>query len=329
MKIQVFRSFLAVSLLYLLSACSEVTPLIEKGSATQLTNELLVDAYLADDGSQSVTLSPSALRVFNNQNAKQQFFYDLQELKEPQRFVTQSGDKSILASAGHQTVHLFSAKAGQKQLSWRAKGTVENAKICAIKLNFSGSKILLGFTDGSVSVTDLSKKNQILYKPHQSDVMHLTFTPHEQSIVTASNDGQIRELSLSSGQITEQFSFDSRITAFVFGRSNGQIFAADSLSNDKFGPAQGLRLNGELDYFERNRYFRKAEFINGHPLLVTSGAKSELSLWSLKSKKEVANTHIEVRNASSTTKGIASLEQGFVTLSSDGVVQHWNLPGSK
>jgi len=320
-----FKFWLFLSVL-LLSACNQIEPIAESGTAKHLTNELLINAELSENGKHSATLSVNAIRVFDNDTGKQTFFYDIGDLQEPQRYSSISGDPKRIATAGVSTVHLFNLTSGQKLLSWRARATVEQAKISAIKLNHIGDKILVGFTDGSVSVTDLSAKTQLLYKVHSSDVRYLHFSQFEQYILTGASDSYLVLLSLENGQVEERFKFPSRITALELARGSELIFAADALSNDKIGNLKQRSLPEQLSYVERNRHFRAAKFAPDKQRLITAAAKSGISVWDLASKDEIAQGNIKATTASSTTKGIAIVRDGFLTLSSDGVLQKWRLP---
>lgn len=310
-------------------ACSDTAELKELTQSYQITQQPLLDAELTGNGQYLATLTPEdvALRQLSNENVI--FLHSTTELPQTPTKLSLSKDLSVLAIASDNVVTLFDITTQTQILQWRARGTVEQAKISELKLNQFGDVILLGMSDGSVSVTNLTQKNQLLYKPHSSDVKHLFFTPFEQQILTASFDGQMILLDLATGKIVQNLEFASRITSLQLDTSSGEIFISDALSNEKVLNLSSFTANtsepSSLDYVERNRHFRLARFTDNGNKLITTGSKAGLSVWSTENGDELAATQIAAMSMSSTTMDMVVKGNTLITVSSDGIVQNWSL----
>ncbi|MBU2881142.1 WD40 repeat domain-containing protein [Psychrosphaera sp. B3R10] len=319
------RILLLTLVCYVLVACGGTEPLKEIGEPYQLTELPLLRAQFTAHGETAVTLSQIDVTLWNIKNEQPIFSHLFSPENEEQFFVALAKNQQVLATAGKQTVTLFDVKKNQLSLAWKVYGTVEHAAISTLAVNSHGDKVVVGLSDGSISVTDVKSKTRLLYQPHLSEIQFLFFNQLENKLITAGVDGRLVVLSLDTGVIEQEYEFLSRITALHVEPRTGNVFASDALGNEIITHIDNIHKSKSLSYIERNQYFRQARFIN-QSLLVTSNSKNKLTVWNLENGKEVASGNIKALTASSSTSDLVISGSSILSLSTDGIVQNWPIP---
>jgi len=312
-------------LLLSIAACSEVKPTLIASSSVNLSDTALVSADLGDDGTLSVMLDVNhRLSVWNNTNKTLLREWQASDFVEKPYYVSLANNKQRIAVAGKHHIAILSVDSGVVIASWRVRGFDEHAKVSQILLSHLGDKVFIGLNEGSIVVVDIKREQRSLFNVHDTTVNQLILTNNQQSILSASFDGKAAQWLVSTGEIIWQSQQRHRVTSLAFGEFNDRIFVSDALDSQQIFDVNKSSNIASLKYFQRNRFFRKALFINKDSKLVTSSSKYQLSLWDVNSGVELKTGNIRAYNFGSTVLDFARNSQGTVlSLSSDGVLEQW------
>ena len=105
---------------------------------------------------------------------------------------------------------------------WRRLAAVRDPdNTDAFELDRAGRRLVLGHSDGSVTVTDLKTgRTRTLNGRHSAEVIRVGFTPDGRTIVSAGQDKQVLVWDAASGQLRETFQGHA-------GQINGLAFSPD------------------------------------------------------------------------------------------------------
>lgn len=311
-----------------LFGCGGVAKLEALSEPFQLTDTPLIAAQLYAEGDIALTMSRLDITLWNVGNEQAIFSHLLDQDKEGQTLAALSNDQRYLATAGKQTVTLYDVKNNQTSLAWKVYGTVEHASISVLAINDFGDKVVVGLTDGSLSVTDIKSKTRLLYQPHLSEIQFLYFNKLNNKLVTAGVDGRLVVLSLESGIIEQEYQFPARITSLHLDSRTEQLFSSDALSNEIITTLANINATTHLDYIDRYRHFRQALFLNSSQI-VTSNSKFNLSVWSTQKGHEVASGTIEGHSATASISSLAKKDNTIISLTNEGIIQYWPIPSNE
>jgi WD40 repeat protein len=319
------RLFLLFNVLLLIVSCGGVKELKDLSEPFQLTDAPLIASQLYAQGDLALTMSTQDVTLWNTKNEQAVFRHLFEPSKEGQLLADLSTDQQFLVTAGKQTVSLHEIKGNNKALIWKVYGTVEEAKISALAISTYGDKVIVGLTDGSVSVTDIRSKTRLLYQPHLSEILFLRLNKMNNKLITAGVDGRLVVLSLDSGIIEQEYQFPSRVAALNIDLHSNRLFAADTLSNEIVSHLDNINDTRSLTYVERYRHFRHSIFVNDTKL-VSSNSKYHLSIWDLQTGDELAKGVIEGNSASASITSLAIKDNTIISLTNEGILQYWPVP---
>lgn len=310
-----------------ISGCNQAVVMKTPDNLQPLVKESLIDGVLSTDASMAVTLGRSrTLSVWDVATTRllHQWTYD--DLDEPYYLVALSGNKHYLASAGKHKVSLFNLETGQLDIRWTAQGFNADASISSLFLSQTGSTILVGMNDGSITVIQRSSMTMSLFKQHSAAVNHLELSHFEQQVLSTGLDGDVHIWATYNGELISSFSRPQQITSVSYDETNRRLFIADALDNNVIIDTLTTQPVSHLDYLERYRYFRQALFINHGNHLITATSKQSVIYWDASSGKELAHWDITADNAGTTVLSMVLKPNGkLLTLSSDGVLETWSL----
>ncbi|MDO6447472.1 WD40 repeat domain-containing protein [Colwellia sp. 1_MG-2023] len=291
----------------------------------QLTSSALVDADISSDGKYSVILDvKNTVSLWQNSTYSHIKQWPSTMFTHQQYYVMLANNHQWLVVAGKHSVTLISVNGNLKPLTWRVKGFDPDAEISQILINSMGTKVIIGLTEGSIVVVDISNSLKSQFALHDGPVNHLNFSDNEQKLVSASLDGQVIKWDLASGKVIWSNEQPFRITSLAFDDLSQRLFVSDALNNQTFFSINKGQEISSLSYFERNRYFREALFLSSAKKLLTSSSKYQISLWDVMSGKEISQGEIKAYNFGSTVLDFAVNENDDVlTLSSDAVLELW------
>lgn len=309
---------------HLIVGCEKPTKLIA-ASYHQFIELAIIDADISENGKYSLLLDVNnSVKLFNNGNFSLIKQWNNEAFTQQQYIVALSKNNQWVVAAGKHSITFLPVKDSQNKITWQVNGFSKDAQISKILLNSMGNKVIIGLTEGSVIVVDITNKLRSQFLLHEGPVTQLKFSDNEQNLISASLDGQVNKWQLSTGKVMWSDTLPFRITSLAFDDLSQNLFISDALNNQRFISIDKNKEISSLSYFERNRYFREAIFLSGTKKLLTSSSKYQISLWDVISGNEIGQGEIRAVNFGSTVLDFALNENNDVlTLSSDAVIEVW------
>jgi WD40 repeat protein len=326
-KLKIFsKKLLLVVIIFncLIIGCEKPVKLIASDHH-QFTQNAVIDADISDDGKYSLLLEVSnRVSLWDNTTYSLINVWEASEFVQQQYKAVLSIDNQWISVSGKNFITLLSVKGTYGKLSWKVNGFSGDAQISHVILNSNGNKVVIGLTEGSVIIADINNEIRSQFNLHEGPVTQLKFSDNEQQLVSASLDGQVNKWNILTGETTWQVKQPFRITSLAFDDLSQRLFISDALNNQRFFSLNKKIALSSLNYFERNRYFREAMFLDGSSKLLTSSSKYQISLWDVVSGNELSQGEIRSRNFGSTVLDFSLNENNdILTLSSDGILELW------
>jgi WD40 repeat protein len=319
-----YRAIFLVTLL--LFGCAE-PKLLTPSERFEFSDQLLLSGQLSEDGHWVLLLTESAdLSLYDIRSASQVLSLDSTILPRTVRAVLLNKSQGIILVAGNNVVQIWEITRAKLREQFEISGFDELARVSALGISESGRTVAVGMTDGAVNIIHFSEKKAHRTVLHSSNIAYVNFINNDQSIVSASHDGYLKVTEVVTGNEIYSVSFPSRVSAVALNHDETRLFVSDSLKTQVIMDLENGEILTQFDYLSRFKWFRHALFITAAPYLLTSSAKSKLSLWHMDSGKEMSRWDIEAHSMGSTVLDMVELNNSNVmTLSSEGVIEVWNM----
>ena len=318
---------IVITVLMILSGCNQAVVMKTPDNIQPLVQETLIDGVLSNDASMAVTLGRSrTLSIWDVASSQLLHQWSDDDFDETNYLLALSGNKQFLATAGKQKISVFNLETGKLDIRWPAQGFNPDASISSLFLSQTGSTILVGMNDGSITVIQRSSMTMSLFKQHSAAVNHLELSNFGQQILSTGLDGDVHIWAAYSGELISSFSRPQQITSVSYDEANRRLFIADALDNNVIIDTQTTQPISHLNYLERYRYFRQALFVNHGKNLITATSKQSVIYWDASSGEELSHWDITAYNAGTTVFSMVIKPNGkLLTLSSDGALETWSL----
>jgi WD40 repeat protein len=316
-----------ITIMIAVSGCNQAEVMKTPDNIQPLVQETLIDGVLSNDASMAVTLGRSrTLSIWDVATSQLLRQWSDDDFDETNYLLALSGNKQFLATAGKQKISVFNLETGKLDIRWPAHGFSPDASISSLFLSQTGSTILVGMNDGSITVIQRSSMTMSLFKQHSAAVNHVELSGFEQQVLSTGLDGDVHIWAAYSGELISSFSRPQQITSVSFDDANRRLFIADALDNNVIIDTQTTQPVSHLDYLERYRYFRQALFVNHGKNLITATSKQSVIYWDASSGKELSHWDITAYNTGTTVFSMVMKPNGkLLTLSSDGALETWSL----
>ncbi len=245
--------------------------------------------------------------------------------KEPLYLLSLSENMKTIVAAGKYYVCVMSVTTGDVLASWKINGSSEDAQITAVKLNTNGNKVFIGLNEGSIIMVDIKENKRSFYPKHSSSVRHILLSNNDQFVTSGGFDGNVVQWRVEDGVTLWNIEQKFRITSLAIDDFHNRLFISDALNNQKIFELDSQQTITSLQYYQRNRYFRAARFIDDGSKIIVSSSKFEFSVWDVSSGKELITAHIAAQNMGSTTIDFEGDRRGNIyTISTDGILERFD-----
>ena len=141
---------------FIFSGCDKPSALIAK-KHHQLIQSALIDGHLSKNGKYSVILDvKNNVSLWNNISYQLIKQWPSATFSQQQYYVVLSNNQQWLFVAGKHSVTLLSVNGDPNPLTWQVNGFDSDAQISQILINSIGTKVIIGLTEGSVIVVDIT-----------------------------------------------------------------------------------------------------------------------------------------------------------------------------
>jgi len=298
----------------------------------RFSDEPLIAADLSVDGSFSLLLDINQkLSFWDNNSLKIRRSWSSEDFSQVQYHAVLSGNNNVIATAGKKTVSILSSSTGELLARWEISGFETEAQVSQLLLDYTGEKVFIGLTEGSVIIVNLAENKRSLFKLHDGTVNILRMSKPGDTIFSSAFDGVVKQWQIDSGKVIWQRTQDFRITSLAIDEANKKVFISDALKNQRIYSLNISKENSQtpkfvsFNYMQRFRTFRQAIFIDHDTAVITSSSKYQISKWDSKTANKIAEGEIRGYSFGSTVLDFSINRQGNVlSLSSDGVLELWS-----
>ncbi|BBN83478.1 hypothetical protein PA25_34630 [Pseudoalteromonas sp. A25] len=318
------RTVLVGLLITFLMSCSEPI-LLEPTNQYQFSDVLVLDGQLSGDAEQVMLLlegpNLAIWRVFDKQTVM-----SINETQLPSnvRTIHLNDLAKLVLVAGDNIVQFWHSLSGELIGTLNVAGVDELARVCALTTSDDGDEVAIGFTDGSVSLVKRKSKEMKQFMPHSSNIIAIHFVKNNR-MITGAHDGVVKAWDRETGDNYYQRKFDSRLSSLALSEDHQQLFVADALKTQEVLSVNDGSTLSKLHYITRFKWFRQALFMPNSRYLVTSSPKAELTVWDVLSGQERMSWQIDTHSMGTTLLDMVVINDQFVTLSSEGVIETWPL----
>lgn len=319
--------FVAVfSLITALAGCSKSLPTIEANSSIQLTEAVVLDAAFSRDNQRAFVLTQGPIfSVWDISTGEVLASIGPDQLAADTRsFAISDTEEQLLTNDGI-SMSLWRLDDFSLTGSIDFKQQLGDAHITSMAF-IADSVLVAGNSDGTVIFADIA--NQVFRQSHfhDNEVVKLLPGKKRSFLYSVGNDGKVVVTDLRDYSLQQEYSAPFRITSLVSNNDNSLFFISDALNRQVFWqPGQNQVIN-KLDYWQQYRFFRLGMFIHNDAFLLTASPKTEISLWDSDTGEERASWQATSQSLGSMIMDIQQIsEKQLITLTSDAVIETWNL----
>ncbi|GGP66345.1 hypothetical protein GCM10009347_35000 [Shewanella algicola] len=146
-----------ITIMMIVSGCNQAEVMKTSDNIQPLVQETLIDGVLSNDASMAITLGRSrTISIWDVATSQLLHQWSDDDFDETNYLLALSGNKQFLATAGKQKISVFNLETGKLDIRWPAQGFNPDASISSLFLSQTGSTILVGMNDGSITVIQRS-----------------------------------------------------------------------------------------------------------------------------------------------------------------------------
>lgn len=309
-------TLLAVTLL--LSACSNGPE-----TSVQLATQGLLSGALSENGEMAVIGSihhggslwdlPNKERIYSWNHTK--------DIPSSIRAVSISGNGKLAVTCVEDAMVLWSTQSGQAKQFWQAPD-----RILSIKLNWNGSRALMGLRSGQAIFFDMDRGMSIFTFNHQAEVRMVDLSEDGSIGLTGSDDKSAKVLDLEKGEEIRSLTLNNHIKTISLSPSGALAFTTSQREDAMIWDAQ----TGDVKFRLANRYtnYTTSTFTKDELFLTAGTFQGEIKRWRIATGKETNAWQAKPRQAygganSKAIVDIIDLNTKIVALTSDGQMQSY------
>jgi len=313
-------------LLLCLSACKESPRFsVTENEEHRFSQNLVYLAQFSEDGSElSIVDENRQVTIWNLDNKQKVFNLSPSQTPQDIRAFFYKKAEGLVLIASENNIEFWDVKSKSKLGSLKVFSDEPLARISALSISTFGGVIAVGMTDGTVFLYNKSSNTSVQSQMHESTVNNISFGTSGRYILTTGLDGKVLKSSIENLEVQFVKEFKTRISTLVYDGHAQYIFVSDVLDNQNifdFGSGDSI---SKLDYSSRFRWFRGGEFMSRQYLLTTS-PKTSISMWKVDTGEEVLSWESKTLSLGSTTLDIKVNDLNVLTVTSEGVYQHWSV----
>ena len=197
---RIFYTSTFLSLSVMLLGWSQPQPIVNSEYQYQLTQSKVVDGKLSKNGHYTALLDVHNLTLWNNHNPS---VVNTWSAPINAFHTAMSNNSQRLAIAGKFQVAIFEAGRDQPSSQWNVQSFLDHATFTLIQLHDLGNSVLVGMSDGGISLFNSRIGQHSKFAMHTGPVSQLIYQS-SMAIWSASTDGSIALWRPSDGKILKE-----------------------------------------------------------------------------------------------------------------------------
>lgn len=270
-------------------------------------------------------MANNSLELWNNSTQKVVSVWRNDQLVTKTTLLDISDSAEFILSANDNAIQLWRAKSEESLGMLDFSTHLGDAKITQVRFLNAPYRFIVGTSSGDVIFADTLNNSYRVNHHHDSEVVKLALSKDKLTLFSGGNDGLVVKWDVVNYRplITKHLPF--RIVSLAVGNDNN-VFISDALKDHIIWNSSQNTVTGKIDHWKRFKWFRIALFDPQLRWLVTSSPKSDLYLWDLKDMTLIGSWSAESQGLGSSVEDIKLIGDNTLrTLSSDGVLQDWDL----
>ena len=316
---------LAISLLLILS-CKQQAPSLTASSRWHINQNVLVDGKLSAKGNYSALLfSDNTLELWNNEVRKKVAHWHEQKLIPDTERLDLSASAEYILTASDKAVQVWHVEADESLGSLDLSKHLGDAGITQIRFWSPPYTFIVGTSSGQLIFADITNNTYRVNHTHTGEVVKLELTENKDVLFSGGNDGQVIKWDLLNYQPLTTKTLPYRITSLAIAKIS-YVFISDALKQHILWNSERDKVVGQLEHWQRFKWFREAIFDPKLRWLVTTSPKTDVFIWDLSDMTVSKTWSVEAQSLGSTVEDLVFIAPSILrTLSSDGVLQDWDL----
>ncbi|WP_100642452.1 WD40 repeat domain-containing protein [Alteromonas facilis] len=310
----------------LTTACQPEQQAFQSTERWRITSEPVVDAKLSQQGDYAaLLLASNSLELWHNASKQKVARWETEQINANTFLLELSASAEYLLTANKKQIQVWHVESNTALGGLDFSQHLGDAQITQIRFSQAPQRFIVGSSRGEVIFADIESNTYRTNQSHTGEVTKLLVSVNRQRLFSGANDGRVVVWDMVNYQPITIKALPHRITSLATD-GNGRVFISDALKDHIVWDSQRDSDIGELSFFKNFTWFRESLFYPERSWLITSSPKTDVYLWDSQQLVELHSWAIESHGLGSAMEDMKPMPQSYLrTLSSDGVLQDWDL----
>lgn len=306
----------------LLCACQPIMPKPKQSFIHSANGS--VDAFLSRDSNWLLVSSQTnQVQLWNLQEQALTYIWQQSSTKHNPVYLTHiSADNKYAALASRTEFSLWNMHSGKNIGYWQVK----DSNIRDIAVNRTGSKVILGKSNGDILLFNPQTQEQVTFFAHSQKINQIALSNDGQFLISASNDYTALLWDINKQTIIQRFVHPQRITQVAISADNQFIFTSSGAYAAIYDRETGQEVS-RLSADNHQQDYTAARFSTDASLLATGSPDRQLMLWQVQTGKLLNQWQVALKPdkpiSGATVYSLAFKDGMILSDSSSGITEYW------
>lgn len=305
-----------------LCACQPITPKPEQSFIHSTHGS--VDAFLSKDSNWLLVSSQTnQVQLWNLQEQALTYIWQQSSTKHNPVYLTHiSAGNEYAALASRTEFSLWNMHSGKNIGYWQVK----DSNIRDIVVNRTGSKVVLGKSNGDILIFNPQTQEQVTFFAHSQKINKISLSDDGQFLISSSNDYTALLWDMNKKAIVQRFVHPQRITQVAISADNQLVFVSSGAYAAIYKRQTGEEVS-RLSPSNHQQSYTAVRFSKGANWLATGSPDRQLMLWQVQTGKLVNQWQVATKQdnpiSGATVYSLAFKDGMILSDSSSGITEYW------
>ncbi|MCU4676387.1 hypothetical protein N7931_12185 [Catenovulum sp. 2E275] len=260
-------------------------------SAFQHAKQGSTDSYFSSDADWLIVSQNTKVQLWNMQEKALTYIWQQSSNESKPVYLTHiSSGNGFAVTASQSEFSLWDMHSGKNIGYWQVK----DSNIRDIAVTRSGSKILLGKSNGDILIFNPKTQEQHIFFGHSEKINQIALSADDIWALSASNDYTALLWDINSQKIIQRFVHPERITQIAISSNKRYLFVSSNRFASIYNSLTGkeiCRLNAE----HHQKSYSVARFSPDNTKLATGSPDRQLMLWDVQTGKLLKQWQVAVK----------------------------------
>ncbi|WAJ69965.1 WD40 repeat domain-containing protein [Catenovulum adriaticum] len=305
-----------------LCACQPITPKPKQSFIHSANGS--VDAFLSNDSNWLLVSSQTnQVQLWNLQEQALTYIWQQSSTKHnPVYLIHISAGNEYAVLASRTEFSLWNMHSGKNIGYWQVK----DSNIRDIVVNRTGSKVVLGKSNGDILIFNPQTQEQATFFAHSQKINQIALSNDGQYLISASNDYTALLWDINKQTIIQRFVHPQRVTQVAISADNQLIFASSGAYAAIYDSKSGNEVS-RLSQKNHQQSYTAVRFSADSNWLATGSPDRQLMLWQVQTGKLVNQWQVAIKQDNPISGAIVyslAFKDGMILSdSSSGITEYW------